>query len=229
MIKNYYQTLGLEQHATTEEIKKAYRTYASKFHPDKQNNDNFFEERFKEINEAYVILSDPKKRVHYDFTLNSSINVESKNENHHNKRKQYSSANDIINDLINKQKSKDELEQKKRQTIYYTSKQLLLNGLYINCNGRNYELDNYDASTLKKDDSTNYILTGSAMIIIGVFTITFFIGFMLLMIGIYLLFYREYIIVLVGKKGDVPLIKGKKSKMKHISKLINLAIQKNYK
>lgn len=66
MIKNYYQVLGLKNDATPEEIKKAYRLYATKYHPDKQEGDEFFQERFIEIKEAYDILSDPIKRKGYD-------------------------------------------------------------------------------------------------------------------------------------------------------------------
>jgi len=66
-IKNYYQILGLDRDATVEDIRKAYRTYAAKFHPDKHEGDPFFEERFKEVKEAYEILSDTEKRWRYDI------------------------------------------------------------------------------------------------------------------------------------------------------------------
>ena len=69
-MRNYYQILGLDSNATKEEIKKAYRIYATKFHPDKQGGDEFFEERFKEIQEAYDILSDDKKRANYNLKFN---------------------------------------------------------------------------------------------------------------------------------------------------------------
>lgn len=65
MTKDYYQTLGLSPEATPEEIRKAYRLYASKLHPDKHRGDRFFEERFKELQEAYEVLSDPEKREKY--------------------------------------------------------------------------------------------------------------------------------------------------------------------
>lgn len=61
--KDYYQILGVDRKANTEEIKQAFRKLAHKFHPDKQGGD---EERFKEASEAYSILSNEKKRAEYD-------------------------------------------------------------------------------------------------------------------------------------------------------------------
>ncbi len=66
-IKNYYQILGLDRSASFEDIRKAYRIYAAKFHPDKHDSDPFFGERFKEVNAAYEILSDAEKRWKYDI------------------------------------------------------------------------------------------------------------------------------------------------------------------
>jgi curved DNA-binding protein len=64
--KDYYKILGVERSASEDEIRKAYRKLAMKFHPDRNPNDKQAEERFKEINEAYQVLSDTKKRAHYD-------------------------------------------------------------------------------------------------------------------------------------------------------------------
>lgn len=65
MGKDYYKILGIQSGSNEDEIKKAYRKMALKFHPDK-NKDANAEEKFKEIAEAYEVLSDPKKRVIYD-------------------------------------------------------------------------------------------------------------------------------------------------------------------
>jgi hypothetical protein len=65
-MKDYYYILGLKETATTEEVKKAYRKLSLKFHPDKNDGDEFFTERFKEIQEAYETLVDSAKRKTYD-------------------------------------------------------------------------------------------------------------------------------------------------------------------
>ena len=64
--KDYYATLGVGKTATDKEIKQAFRKLARKFHPDVNPNDKAAEARFKEINEANEVLSDPEKRRKYD-------------------------------------------------------------------------------------------------------------------------------------------------------------------
>ncbi len=64
--KDYYQTLGVGKSADEKEIKQAYRKLAMKYHPDRNPGDKQSEEKFKEINEAYQVLSDPEKRQRYD-------------------------------------------------------------------------------------------------------------------------------------------------------------------
>ncbi|MRR07175.1 MAG: J domain-containing protein, partial [Deltaproteobacteria bacterium] len=64
--KDYYQILGLTKKASAEEIKKAYRKMAVKYHPDKNPGNKAAEETFKEISEAYAVLSDPQKKAQYD-------------------------------------------------------------------------------------------------------------------------------------------------------------------
>ncbi|MEO1429496.1 MAG: DnaJ C-terminal domain-containing protein [Cyanobacteria bacterium J06632_19] len=64
--KDYYQILGVNKSATQEDIKKAFRKLARKYHPDVNQGNKEAEARFKEVNEAYEVLSDPEKRQKYD-------------------------------------------------------------------------------------------------------------------------------------------------------------------
>ncbi len=64
--KDYYKILGVKKNASTDEIKKAYRRLARKYHPDMNPDDKQAEEKFKEINEANEVLTDPQKRAKYD-------------------------------------------------------------------------------------------------------------------------------------------------------------------
>jgi curved DNA-binding protein len=66
MAEDYYQVLGVDKKASADEIKKAYRKLAVKWHPDKNPNNKAAEEKFKKISEAYAVLSDAKKREEYD-------------------------------------------------------------------------------------------------------------------------------------------------------------------
>ncbi len=64
--KDYYKVLGVERNASEDTIKRAFRKLAQKYHPDRNPNDPKSEEKFKEINEAYQVLSDSQKRARYD-------------------------------------------------------------------------------------------------------------------------------------------------------------------
>ncbi|MBQ3281192.1 MAG: molecular chaperone DnaJ [Eubacterium sp.] len=65
--RDYYEVLGLQKGASEEEIKKAFRKMALKYHPDRNQGDKEAEEKFKEVNEAYSVLSDPELKKKYDM------------------------------------------------------------------------------------------------------------------------------------------------------------------
>ena len=64
--RDYYEVLGVEKNAGADEIKKAYRKKAMQYHPDRNPGDKTAEEKFKEVGEAYAVLSDDAKRARYD-------------------------------------------------------------------------------------------------------------------------------------------------------------------
>ncbi len=128
MDKNYYDILEVSKKASPEVIKKAYSTLAKKYHPDTKKEDEKAEAeiKFKEINEAYEILSDKEKRATYDLTLDNNTIT----------REQYSKLYDE-NELL-----KQELYKLKQQ-IYNSSLSNQQN--YINnqqqLNNFNYEIE----------------------------------------------------------------------------------------
>lgn len=74
MSSNFYDVLGVSKSASQEEIKKAYRKKAMQYHPDRNKGDKEAEKKFKEINEAYGVLSDPEKKQQYDTFGSASGN-----------------------------------------------------------------------------------------------------------------------------------------------------------
>ncbi len=104
--KDYFKILGISRNATDKEIKSAFRKLARKFHPDLHPHDEKAESEFKEINEAYEILSDHEKRKSYEHYLSFWFtNRDGKSRDSHRKKNdkgfsEYSNFDDFFNDLI---------------------------------------------------------------------------------------------------------------------------------
>src|SRR4029434_10302880 len=64
--RDYYEVLGIKRDASDKDVRQAYRKLARKYHPDVNPNDKTAEERFKEVSEAYEVISDKEKRAKYD-------------------------------------------------------------------------------------------------------------------------------------------------------------------
>lgn len=121
-MKDYYYILGVDKNASTEEIKKAYKKLALKFHPDLNRNDKFFEERFKDIQEAYEALSDKEKRTLYDLKWQLFISRSSQKDS----PKDTSEQNESQKQDFERQKeafeqSKREFEEKQKEAKNYNS------------------------------------------------------------------------------------------------------------
>ena len=65
--RDYYEVLGVDKNASEDEIKRAYKKLARKYHPDMNPGDKEAEEKFKEVNEANEVLSDPEKKARYEI------------------------------------------------------------------------------------------------------------------------------------------------------------------
>ena len=74
MKRDYYEVLGVSKSATTEELKKAFKRLAIKYHPDKNPGNKEAEDKFKEAAEAYEVLNDPQKRTTYDQFGHQGVN-----------------------------------------------------------------------------------------------------------------------------------------------------------
>lgn len=114
IFKDYYKILDLEDNkATPEEIKTAYREQAKKFHPDINTENNFSEERFKDINEAYKVLSNPTTKRKYDRMWNSNVGRKKKFEE--SKREEGSIFSNFFNMFFGEQNAVQEKKSKKKK------------------------------------------------------------------------------------------------------------------
>ena len=116
IFKDYYKILGLENsRATPEEIKTAYREQAKKYHPDINSENGFSEDRFKDINEAYKVLSAPASRRKYDRMWNSNVGKKKKFEE--SKREEGSIFSNFFNMFFGEQLNKTKKETEKKQKL----------------------------------------------------------------------------------------------------------------
>ena len=98
MAKDYYQVLGVTRQTSAEDIKKAFRNLAMKHHPDRAENKAEAEAKFKEINEAYAVLSDAKQRAQYDMYGSETFHQRFTQDDIFNKAN-FNSVQDILSDL----------------------------------------------------------------------------------------------------------------------------------
>ena len=108
-MKDYYQILGIDKNSSLEEIKAAYKKLSKKFHPDLNDGDKFFEEKFKELQNAYDVLIDAKENKTQSYSQNSNTTTSN------NKLDEYI---DILNKLINQ----DITDIEKKYPRHYTFK-----------------------------------------------------------------------------------------------------------
>ncbi|OJF77144.1 MAG: hypothetical protein BKP49_03140 [Treponema sp. CETP13] len=113
-----YKTLGVEKSASENEIKKAYRDAAFKYHPDRNPGSTVAEEKFKEVNAAYAVLSDEKKRAEYD-RYGSTTGYASSQENSYNSSGQNPYGDDFWNWY---QQQTNAQRQQYRQSYSYSNK-----------------------------------------------------------------------------------------------------------
>ncbi|KJR43321.1 molecular chaperone DnaJ [Candidatus Magnetoovum chiemensis] len=111
-LKDYYKILGLNKKSDQETIKKAYRKLARQYHPDLNQGDKSAEDKFKEINEAYEVLSDPRKKAEYENGGASFYTTGEGFENVSNKKtgsnNDFSFFGDIFSDIFSSSSSKTE-------------------------------------------------------------------------------------------------------------------------
>ena len=112
---DYYKVLGLQPNCTQQEIKEAYRKLSKKFHPDLNDGDNFFAERFKEIQTAYETLMDNSKREEYKRQFD---NQNDKSDNTFKKTTDYSKAQSNSNHSQNSESTSTNQTQSKKKRSY---------------------------------------------------------------------------------------------------------------
>ena len=165
-MSDFYEDLGVEKTATAEQIKKAYRTLAFKYHPDRNPGDKVAEEKFKKINAAYEVIGDEAKRRNYDLMGQSAYNNYSQNaENTY--QNTYSSYNpfgdsETFWEWFNTQQNRANESQENRSQREYRRWE------YSTDNSNDYDYSNYSYSGW-----FNKFLMKVLQILIGVFSFRF--------------------------------------------------------
>lgn len=199
MQKNYYQVLGLDSSATEEDIKNAYRLFVKKFHPDKQNGDKFFEDRFKEVREAYEYLLNPsaykytsqeRKKTYKDTSIeieNYLLKEKLKKENLLREtleleikklKKEQETAK-----LQDKLKIKEEEYNTLENTIFLKKGNTVVNGNTITVDKLVIPLKDITNIELITHSNKNKRRFGYFLIVFGLFTLTILIGFVIIYFG----------------------------------------------
>jgi curved DNA-binding protein CbpA len=183
-MKDYYLILGIEPNATTGEIKQAYRKMSMKYHPDKNQGDKYFEERFKDIGEAFEILTNFETRKQYDYQW--MRNFSNKNDNGTNNSQESKDKTKAQDDNTHKQaeslKIKEQLLNDKEQKLNDREKGILikehkLNEKEVELNARekkiNKDLHSYKNQPLKSHRKMVFLVIFLGVLLLCVFAITY--------------------------------------------------------
>jgi len=131
-MKDYYKILGVSKDATEEEIKRAYRRLALKYHPDRNPDDPYAEEKFKEISEAYAVLIDPAKRREYDEAMEKKVQFSYSEEEIFRDLFSRSEFYQIFNELLQEfQRSGLRFDQRFFQRLFFGGKGIFFGGIFI--------------------------------------------------------------------------------------------------
>jgi len=217
-VKNYYQILGLKNHASMEEVKKAYKKHVVKLHPDKHKGDSFFEEKFKEIKDAYeYLVKNGGQNFNSKNTDNSYLNAQKAELN-----KQLIKFNlDKINlekdkrlfkfakeELIKREESLKQKESEiiqvnteskewleREKTILFNEGNVEINLNRLIVNNVVVELKNISKVEIEEIKKGGSRLAGFIILIFSIFTFSFFIGFVTIVLAFYLILKRnEYVL-----------------------------------
>ncbi len=131
-MKDYYKILGVTRDATGEEIKRAYRRLALKYHPDRNPGDPYAEEKFKEISEAYAVLIDPVKRREYDEAMEKRIQFSYSEEDIFRDLFTRSDLYQIFNELFQEfQRLGLRFDQRFFQRVFFGGKGIFFGGIFV--------------------------------------------------------------------------------------------------